>query len=151
MKISHLFFRIALGVGLMIGIQGCFVDLLRQENKENVLESKKEWYVSKIILHDAKELTPIWKDAKSTMVFDADENRIFGVGVCNNYFATFALKGKKLKVSGLGSTRRICKEGESMNYEFWFFKALDGEFTIKKRDGKMELRGDKATYYLQHK
>lgn len=151
MKISHLFFRIALAAGLMIGIQGCFVDLLRQENKENLLESKREWYVYKIVLHDARELTPVWEGAKSTMIFDADENRIFGVGVCNNYFATFTLIGKKLQVSGIGSSRRMCEENEGMNYEFWFFKALDGEFAVKKKGDKMELRGNKATYYLQYK
>ena len=45
--------------------------------------------------------------------------------------------------------KRMCEENEGMNYEFWFFKALDGEFAIKKRGGKMELKGAGATYYLE--
>ena len=137
MKILHLFLKVIVLVVALMSVQGCFVDLLRQENKENLLESKKQWYVSKIVLSDGRELKPIWEGAKSTMSFDADENRIFGVGVCNNYFATFALKGKKLQVSGVGSSRRMCEENEGMNYEFWFFKGLAGEFAIKKRS-----RGD---------
>lgn len=149
MKILHLFLKVIVLVVALMSVQGCFVDLLRQENKENLLESKKQWYVSKIVLSDGRELKPIWEGAKSTMSFDADENRIFGVGVCNNYFATFALKGKKLQVSGVGSSRRMCEENEGMNYEFWFFKGLAGEFAIKKRGGKMELKGVGATYYLE--
>lgn len=149
MKILHLFLKVIVLVVALMSVQGCFVDLLRQENKENLLESKKQWYVSKIVLNDGRELKPIWADAKSTMSFDTDENRIFGVGVCNNYFATFALKGKKLQVSGVGSSRRMCEENEAMNYEFWFFKALDGGFVVKKKGGKMELKGATATYYLE--
>lgn len=149
MKILHLCLKVIVLVVALMSVQGCFVDLLRQENKENLLESKKQWYVSKIVLNDGQELKPIWEGAKSTMSFDTDENRIFGVGVCNNYFATFALKGKKLQVSGVGSSRRMCEENEGMNYEFWFFKGLAGEFAIKKRGGKMELKGAGATYYLE--
>ncbi|WP_295699283.1 META domain-containing protein [Helicobacter mastomyrinus] len=133
----------------LIVMSGCFVDLVRQENKEALLESSKQWYVYKILYQNGREFTPIWEQAKSSMSFDVDENRIFGVSVCNNYFATFALSGKKLKVSNSGSSRRICFPHESAEYEYYFLKALEGDFIVRKKGNQMQLEGKEATYYLK--
>ncbi|TLD96516.1 META domain-containing protein [Helicobacter jaachi] len=133
----------------LLFVNGCFVDLVRHENNEIILESNKQWYVSKITFKDGTEISPVWEEAKSNMNFNVNENRIFGISVCNNYFATFTLKGNKLKVSNIGSSRRMCFPNESMRYEYMFLKYLQGDFIVNKKDGKIRLEGQEATYYLQ--
>lgn len=143
------FIKGALVVLVALTMSGCFVNLITQEYKDSLLEDEKQWYVYKFTLKDGQEFEPIWKEAQSTMSFDTEENRIFGVSVCNNYFATFALRGKKLKVSASGASRRLYHPSESSRYEFWFVRSLEGEFVIEKEGKEMRLKGEHATYYLR--
>lgn len=140
---------LAFGLGVGIISSGCFVDIVREEHKEKLLIPSKQWYVYKITLENGEEITPKWENAKSSLSFDTNENRIFGVSACNNYFATFALKGAKIRISNTGWSRRICQPEESMMYEFLFIKNLTGEFEVKLDKGQMRLIGAHATYYLK--
>lgn len=134
---------------ILLTNNGCFFDLMKQENKAFLLESQKQWYVYKILTKDGLEITPPEENTKSTMSFDIDENRIFGIASCNNYFATFALDNRTLTISQKGASRRICFPNESLEYEYIFLQELEGIFKIKKSGKKMQLIGENATYYLQ--
>lgn len=146
---NKVWIKFGLLVGLMMVLSGCFVELMKHEQEEAFLSGGKEWYVYKIILEDGRELIPKWENAKSTLSFNVDENRIFGVIACNNYFATFHLKRKKLSVSNTGWSRRICYPEDSMRYEYWFIKSLEGEFVVKKENKELILQSDRAVYYLR--
>nr|QGT50358.1 hypothetical protein Helico5904_0300 [uncultured Helicobacter sp.] len=135
---------------LLFFVNGCFIDLIKQENKETLLDDGKHWYVYKIVLKSGEEIIPT-QNAKSTMEFDADEDRIFGVGSCNNYFATFALKGKKLTMSNAGSSRRVCYPTEDNRYEFLFVRGLNGTFVVSRNYKEMLLKGSEISYYLRLK
>lgn len=134
---------------VMLCASGCFVDMLRQESHETLLGSDKEWYVYKIVLGDGQEFTPKWENAKSTLIFSVGENRIFGISACNNYSATFLLKGKKMNVSSIDWSRRICYPEESMKYEYWFLKNLEGNFVVKRSGKELVLESERAVYYLR--
>ena len=140
---------LAFGLGVGLLSSGCFVDIVREEHKEDLLNPSKQWYVYKITLENGEEIAPKWENAKSSLSFETNENRIFGVSACNNYFATFALKGKKLSVSNSGWSRRICHPEESMMYEYLFIKNLVGEFEVRLEGEEMRLVGSHAVYYLR--
>ena len=133
---------------LLVFMNGCFLEVLQRENEEQLLGDEK-WYVYKFVLKNGREFEPIWEGVQSSMIFDIDENRIFGVSVCNNYFASFTLKGKKLKMSDSGSSRRMCSPAESMSYEFFFTRGLNGDFVIHRKGKFMEIKGKEMTYYLK--
>lgn len=135
-------------VALGIMQSGCFVDIVKQEAKESLLAHNQQWYVYKIVLKGGEILTPS-AQSSSTMSFEAEENRIFGIASCNNYFATFNLKGKKLKVQDVGSSKRMCESREAGAYEAKFLEHLHGNFEIKKSSQDMELRGKEAIFYLR--
>ncbi|MCH5313421.1 MAG: META domain-containing protein [Helicobacter sp.] len=147
MRIKKIFFSAI----VLILMSGCFVDALKEKRQESFLSDEKQWYVYKFVLKDGREFVPTWQNAKSTMSFDVDEGRIFGVSVCNNYFASFKLKGKKLTISDSGTSRRMCYPDETLSYEFNFTRGLEGEFVVYRKDEQMELRGKDITYYLQLK
>ncbi len=57
-----------------------------------------------------------------TFVFAEDENRVSGYAGCNNYFATYNLKGAELSFSDAGSTRKMCAD---MSVEDAFLKKMN--------------------------
>lgn len=134
---------------VLICISGCFVDVMRHENEEALFGDGKQWRVYKFVLKDGREFTPMWEEAKSNMAFDISEDKIFGVSVCNNYFASFKLRGKKLQISDSGASRRLCFSEGSGVYEFNFVRGLQGEFVVKRKGRQMELKSKNITYYLE--
>lgn len=139
---------ICFSISALLFSNGCFVDLVKHQNKKNLLESDEEWHVYEIVLKDGTRLTPTDK-YESNMEFDVDENRIFGVAACNNYFATFSLKGKKMRISEKGNSRKLCFPREGMEYERAFLGGLEGSFTVSRENELMQLKGKNATYYLR--
>ncbi|RDU60832.1 META domain-containing protein [Helicobacter marmotae] len=142
---------VCLNLMALVLMSACFVDLVRKENQEILLADEKQWRVYKFVLQDGRTFIPIWQDTQATMSFDVDENRIFGINICNNYFATFAIKGTKLTISHSGSSRRICTPSESQEFQFHFLQNLEGEFIVRKdiHNDQMRLEGKNATYYLK--
>lgn len=135
---------------LTIFVNGCFIDLVQQENEKTLLDNNKHWYVYKIVLKSGEEIIPT-HHAQSTMEFDTIEDRIYGIGSCNNYFATFTLKGKKLTMSNSGSSRRVCYPTEDNQYEFLFVRGLNGTFVVSRNYKEMLLKGSEVSYYLRLK
>lgn len=143
--------KILLASFIALMFSGCFVDMIREESHESLLKPDVEWVVYKIILESGEVIEPNWqwRELHSDMQFDVKQNRIFGKAVCNNYFATFALKGKQLTISHSGSSRRLCFSNESMDYEMKFLKNLEGSFEVRQKNKEMRLYSPRATYYLR--
>lgn len=57
-----------------------------------------------------------------TFVFAEEENRVAGYAGCNNYFATYDLKGAELSFRNAGSTRKMCAD---MSVEDAFLKKMN--------------------------
>ena len=57
-----------------------------------------------------------------TITFGADD-RAYGTGGCNHWFAGYGIEGEILRFSQVGSTRRLC-EPEVMEQEQRFFDSL---------------------------
>jgi heat shock protein HslJ len=74
-----------------------------------------------------------------TLRFGTDA-KISGNGGCNNFFGTFKLDGRGLKVGDLGSTRMMCEE--NMELEDAYLKVLALELRALFSEGKLILSGD---------
>lgn len=65
---------------------------------------------------------PLLDGSHLTVTFGADD-RAYGTGGCNHWFAGYGLEGRVLRFSKVGSTRRLCAP-ELMEQEARFFAAL---------------------------
>ena len=74
-----------------------------------------KWKVIKIIGIESLQIFP-------TLEFVEEDNKVAGYAGCNNYFATYELKGKELHIGAAGATRKMCQD---MSVEDVFLKQLD--------------------------
>ncbi|MCQ4346914.1 META domain-containing protein [Pseudomonas stutzeri] len=65
---------------------------------------------------------PLLEGSHLTITFGADD-RAYGTGGCNHWFAGYGLEGEVLRFSQIGSTRRACSP-RLMEQEQRFFDAL---------------------------
>ncbi len=63
------------------------------------------------------------------ILFTNEENKANGSGGCNNFFTTYSVTGKNLKLGPVASTEMFCEN--RMDTESAFFKALEN--TVKYR------------------
>lgn len=86
---------------------------------------------AKNVLQDGADLIGSWKviqidgvesiKSHPTFEFSEEENRVSGSAGCNNYFASYEVKGKELTLGNAGSTRMMCQD---MTVEDAFLKNL---------------------------
>lgn len=145
-SISHKFRAFLIFFGIFFS--GCVIEVIQDKIDSFVLEPDSTWQVYKIIYH-RDESTHIIDKFKITMRFDMEQDRIYGINVCNNYFATFELDDMKLAISDAGSSRRECYPRESGRVAFMFISSLNGDFVVKDKGDELELIGEKATYFLK--
>lgn len=84
-----------------------------------------------IEMQDGSDLDGSWKVIQidglgsfndfPTFVFDREEMKVSGYAGCNNYFASYELKGAEITFGEAGSTRKMC---QSMVVEDAFLKKL---------------------------
>lgn len=65
---------------------------------------------------------PLLEGSHLTITFGADD-RAYGTGGCNHWFAGYGLEGEVLRFSQIGSTRKACSPS-LMEQETRFFRAL---------------------------
>lgn len=66
---------------------------------------------------------PLLDGSHLTITFGADD-RAYGTGGCNHWFAGFGIEGQVLRFSQVGSTRRACSPA-LLEQEARFFQALE--------------------------
>lgn len=76
-------------------------------------------------------------DIKTTLVF-GDEDKISGNAGCNNYFGSYELYPNGIKISNIGSTRKMCSE-DVMEQEMTYLGILQKANSIKFTDYKLEI------------
>ncbi len=67
------------------------------------------------------------------------DGRIGGSAGCNQYFASYAVKGDSLRIGSAGATKMMCPE-PVMAVEDAFLAALQDIRTFKLTGGKLQLR-----------
>ncbi|WP_394995885.1 META domain-containing protein [uncultured Helicobacter sp.] len=88
--------------------------------------SSKEWKANRLSIDTRVLFAP----QDTTMIFDTDQNRIYGNAGCNNYTANIEIEGNALLIKRRTFTRKLCESQEVMEYEFEFLRGLEGEYEI---------------------
>ncbi len=106
-------------------------------------EKRKHWY-------EFFKKKPKLKSSMGEFVFDQKENRIYGKGYCNRYFASYVWQGsKRIEIGDSASTRKMCKDDQLMAFESAFMENLKGSFLITKGKGTLILDNQKMKIYLK--
>lgn len=109
-----------------------------QEKKEK----RKHWY-------ELFKKKPKPKNSMGEFVFDQKENRIYGRGYCNRYFASYAWQdSKRIEIGDSAITRKVCRDDQLMAFELAFMENFKGTFTITKGKGTLVLDNQKMKIYL---
>ena len=89
------------------------------------------------LLHSDIGYKTLNNDIKTTLVF-GDEDKISGNAGCNNYFGSYELYPNGIKISNIGSTRKMCSE-DVMEQEMTYLDILQKANSIKFTDNKLEI------------
>lgn len=83
------------------------------------------------------------KNTKAFIEFSEKGARLLGNAGCNRLFGKFAIKGKSLKFSEIGTTKMFCTEGNTMRTERAFLNVLNKTTSFKKNGNMLKLYGGK--------
>jgi len=78
---------------------------------------------------------PALAGVRVTAVFASDDDRVAGSAGCNQYFGRAAVKGERIEVGGLGSTKMFCTTDGVMPQEAAYLSAL-GQATSYRIAGR---------------
>ncbi|GHQ31519.1 flagellar motility secretory protein [Helicobacter pylori] len=110
-----------------------------QEQKEK----RKHWY-------ELFKKRPKPKSSMGEFVFDQKENRIYGKGYCNRYFASYVWQGDRhIGIEDSGISRKVCKDEHLMAFELEFMENFKGNFTVTKGKNTLILDNQKMKIYLK--
>ena len=73
-----------------------------------------------------------------TVTAEFKEGRIGGKASCNQYFASYEVKGDSLRIGPAGATKMLCPE-PVMEQEDLFLKFLQEAKTFRIQDGRLEI------------
>ncbi|GLS32369.1 putative lipoprotein [Mesorhizobium albiziae] len=97
--------------------------LLKMVHQSETLQTRPEDMIfDRTWLAEDIEQRGVIDTAQSTLRIGSD-GKISGIGACNNYFSTASVKGTKLQIGEIGSTRKLCPPA-IMDQERKFFEAL---------------------------
>jgi heat shock protein HslJ len=84
---------------------------------------------------------------QSTLTFDSEE-KVSGMGGCNNFFGSIEIDGVAIAFGPIGATRKAC--GEAIDdQEFRFFTALAKVRSFEYGEGLLILLDDKGGQLLR--
>ncbi len=101
-----------------------------------------EWKLSKLASVENVNMPEV---DSYTLSFDTVENRAFGKGNCNRYFASYKLdvENKTIKFSNPGSTMMMCQNDNAESQFLSIFDSIDSfrlngeEVEVLSNDGKV--------------
>ncbi len=109
-------------------------------------EKKKHWYERWYALLKKK---PRPKNSMGEFIFDQKEERIYGRGYCNRYFASYAWwDNNHIKIEESGISRKVCRDGELMAFELEFMENFKGMFMLIRGKNTLILENPKMKIYL---
>ena len=115
---------IALVIFGLVGFSSC-----KSTNKK--MQGPKGKYIVQSVKTDSIA------DKEMTIIFNEETGQINGRGVCNSYSSTYVVSGESIKFSPAISTKMMCPEGTSLEYNFFQALLKANTFSIKK--GKLSL------------
>jgi heat shock protein HslJ len=86
---------------------------------------------------------PALAGVRVTAIFEREADRVAGSAGCNQYFGSAAVKGDRLEVGGLGSTKMFCTTDGVMPQEGAYLDAL-GKATAYRVSGTQLQLGPAA-------
>ncbi|AFI05993.1 META domain-containing protein [Helicobacter cetorum] len=105
-------------------------------------EKRRHWY--ELFKKKSKP-----KNAMGEFVFDQKENRIYGKGYCNRYFASYSWYGTHhIEIEDSGISRKVCKDEVLMAFELKFMENFKGSFIVTKDKNTLILDNEKMKIYL---
>ncbi|WP_104761131.1 META domain-containing protein [Helicobacter cetorum] len=109
-------------------------------------EKKKHWYERWYALLRKK---PRPKNSMGEFVFDQNEERIYGRGYCNRYFASYMWwDNNHIKVEDSGISRKVCRDEHLMAFELDFMENFKGMFVLTRGKNTLILDNQKMKIYL---
>ncbi|AFF21017.1 putative secreted motility protein [Helicobacter pylori ELS37] len=115
------------------------IEAKEQEQKEK----RKRWY-------ELFKKKPKPKSSMGEFVFDQKENRIYGKGYCNRYFASYVWQGDRhIGIEDSGISRKVCKDEHLMAFELEFMENFKGNFAVTKGKDTLILDNQKMKIYLK--
>ncbi len=115
------------------------IEAKEQERKEK----RKHWY-------ELFKKKPKPKSSMGEFVFDQKENRIYGKGYCNRYFASYAWQGDRhIEIEDSGISRKVCRDEHLMAFELVFMENFKGNFMVTKGKDTLILDNQKMKIYLK--
>jgi heat shock protein HslJ len=82
---------------------------------------------------------PALAGVRVTAIFEGEANRVAGSAGCNQYFGTAAVKGERLEVGGLGSTKMFCTTDGVMPQEGAYLDALGKATAFRMAGTQLQL------------
>jgi heat shock protein HslJ len=82
---------------------------------------------------------PALAGVRVTAIFDEEASRVAGSAGCNQYFGSAAVKGDRLEVGGLGSTRMFCAAEGVMPQEAAYLDELGKATTYRMVGTQLQL------------
>ena len=112
---------------------------------DNVLDTNDK----KPTIEDLQELAQ--NTENSTLSFDVTQNKIYGVGTCNQFSANYTWKdADRISVYEVSFTRKLCSPHELMDFEINLSKKFEGIYFVQKIDkNSMILKGKGVEIYLK--
>ena len=87
------------------------------------------------------EVQTIKKDSvnarEMTLNFNPENGQLNGKGVCNSYSSTYVVSGESIKFSPAISTKMMCPEGTTIEYNFFQALVNAGSYSLKR--GRLTL------------
>ena len=127
---------------LYVIILGCLL-VMGCASKDGVQPAPAGKFTVKIVGKDS--IT----DGVMEMKFDEDADKVSGTAVCNRYNANYTVSNGAIKFSPAASTKMLCPEGSTIEYNF--FEALRTATTYELKRGKLKLYKDEKLILVAEK
>ncbi|QCR21294.1 META domain-containing protein [Pontibacter sp. SGAir0037] len=111
MNIFYKYFGYACSI-LLVAFSACTIS-----NTEAVGEQDTILDTDWVLLSFGDETVPVLQETRNSFIhFSEGDNKMNGFAGCNKFFGRYELKGNRLKISDLGSTRMSCPDMEAERY-----------------------------------
>ena len=91
---------------------------------------------------------PALSGVRVTAIFEGEANRVAGSAGCNQYFGSATVKGDRLEVGPLGSTKMFCPADGVMPQESAYLDALSKATTYRMAGTQLQLGPDSGAATL---
>ncbi|WP_187262993.1 META domain-containing protein [Pontibacter beigongshangensis] len=119
MKLNLPLLQLLMILGIIF-MAGCTIRNTSVAGEQNTLLDT-DW----VLLSFAENEVPATPKTNTSFIhFDSENDKVKGFAGCNRFFGTYTLKGERLSLHSLGSTRMACPDIEVENYLMKVFETV---------------------------